>query len=77
MVKSIDIPTSVGVPAVCIYEDQIYQPYVNVFPYQGCQIDFTNLDGSRIGVPFDCPVDRLSFIIRGTGKVIGVTINGF
>jgi len=77
MVKSIDISTSVGVPAVCIYEDQIYQPYINVFPYQGYQIDFTNLDGSRVGVPFDCPVDRLSFIIRGTGKVIGVTINGF
>jgi len=48
-----------------------------VFPYTGHKIDFTNLDGSRIGVPFDCPVDRLSFIIRGTGKVIGVTINGF
>ena len=65
------------IESVMLHEDQIYQPYINVFPYTGHKIDFTNLDGSRIGVPFDCPVDRLSFIIRGTGKVIGVTINGF
>ena len=77
MQKVPDISGSTWLQAVCIYEDQIQQPYINVFPYQGFQIDFTNLDGSRIGVPFDCPVDRLSFIIRGTGKVIGVTVNGF
>ena len=68
---------TIEIESVMLHEDQIYQPYINVFPYTGHKIDFTNLDGSRIGVPFDCPVDRLSFIIRGTGKVIGVTINGF
>lgn len=67
----------VQIPAVCIYEDQIYEPYRAVFPYQGHSIDFTTLDGSRVGVPFDFPTDRLSFIIKGTGKIIGVTVNGF
>jgi len=79
MVKEYTNPSaqSLEIESVMLHEDQIYQPYINVFPYSGYKIDFTNLDGSRVGVPFDCPVDRLSFIIRGTGKVIGVTINGF
>lgn len=79
MVKEYTNPSTqlLEIESVMLHEDQIYQPYINVFPYSGYKIDFTNLDGSRVGVPFDCPVDRLSFIIRGTGKVIGVTINGF
>ncbi len=77
LAKALSANSVTEAPAVCIFEDQIYAPYLGVFPYQGHSIDFTTLEGSRVGVPFDYPTDRLSFIIKGTGKIVGATVNGF
>ena len=51
--------------------------YYPIIPYNGFELDFTTLEGSRLYLPFDLPTTKISLIIKGTGKVTGIKIVGF